>query len=220
MELTKEQLLQIDKYIAACGIKYYDVRVEIVDHFATILEEKLNQNPIVNFKEEIIKVHKSFSNNGFHDFLKEKTKAVSKQFFKNTFQHLITFFKLPKIIISGALFFMLLELFKLFNNKDSFFLFLLGIGICMSIFIAVRLPNSKIKRENFLSLSLSNGYFQIFHFFVVTLQFFNNRSEESLTNPIHNYLHIGAYVLLFLFFWCGEYVYYKNKKLVKEEYTI
>ena len=53
MELTKEQLLQIDNYIFVCGIEYYDVRTEIVDHFANILEQKLDENPSLNFKKEI-----------------------------------------------------------------------------------------------------------------------------------------------------------------------
>jgi hypothetical protein len=53
MELTKEQLLQIDNYIYSCGIKFYDVRTEIVDHFANILEQKLDKNPDLNFKKEI-----------------------------------------------------------------------------------------------------------------------------------------------------------------------
>jgi len=45
MEITIEQLSQIDNYIFVCGIEYYDVRTEIVDHFATILEQKLDKNP-------------------------------------------------------------------------------------------------------------------------------------------------------------------------------
>ena len=58
MELTKAQLLQIDDYIFSCGIKYYDVRSEIVDHFANILEEKLAKNPSFDFKNEIIVSYK------------------------------------------------------------------------------------------------------------------------------------------------------------------
>lgn len=50
MELTKEQLLQIDNYIFSCGIKFYDLRAEIVDHFANVLEQSLEENPTLNFK--------------------------------------------------------------------------------------------------------------------------------------------------------------------------
>ena len=105
MELSKEQLLQIDNYIFSCGIKFYDVRAEIVDHFANILEEKLAKNPTLDFKKEIINIHRNFSNAGFKKLLKEKQKSVSKKFYKQSLKHLSTFFKLPKIIITIALFY-------------------------------------------------------------------------------------------------------------------
>lgn len=104
MELTKEQLLQIDNYIFVCGIQFYDVRTEVVDHFANILEQKLDENPDLNFKRVIENIHRNFSDRGFSNLLKEKTKSVEKKFYKSSFKHLITFFKLPKIIISMALF--------------------------------------------------------------------------------------------------------------------
>ncbi|WNW01297.1 hypothetical protein RRF68_09855 [Tenacibaculum sp. HL-MS23] len=37
MELTNLQIQEIDNYITVCGIKYYDVKTEIIDHFASII---------------------------------------------------------------------------------------------------------------------------------------------------------------------------------------
>ena len=79
MELTKQQLLQIDNYIYVCGIKYYDVRTEIVDHFANILEQKLDKNPNLNLKKEIVNIHRNFSGRGFSKLLKQKTKSRVKE---------------------------------------------------------------------------------------------------------------------------------------------
>ncbi len=107
MEITKEQLLQIDNYIYVCGIQFYDVRTEIVDHFATILEQKLDKNPDLDFKQEIINIHKNFSDSGFQNLLKEKTRSVTKKFYKQSLQHLLTFFKFPKIILIAFLFLIL-----------------------------------------------------------------------------------------------------------------
>ncbi len=45
MKLTKEQIQEIESYLIACGVKWYDVRIELVDHFANTLEEKLEENP-------------------------------------------------------------------------------------------------------------------------------------------------------------------------------
>ena len=39
MELTKEQLQQIDERLKSGGIKYWDLRLEMIDHIATDLEQ-------------------------------------------------------------------------------------------------------------------------------------------------------------------------------------
>ena len=38
MEISKEQLTQIDNYLMKCKLKYEDVKKELVDHFASVLE--------------------------------------------------------------------------------------------------------------------------------------------------------------------------------------
>ena len=43
MEISKEQLTQIDNYLMKCKVKYEDVKKELLDHFASILEIKLQE---------------------------------------------------------------------------------------------------------------------------------------------------------------------------------
>ena len=220
MELTKEQLLHIDNYIFSCGIKYYDVRAEIVDHFANILEQKLDETPNLNFKREIINIHKNFSDRGFYKLLEQKTKSVKKQFYKKSFHLFISFFKLPKIIITIFLFFILSQLMALFENKEIFFNILVGIGFVLvtSIFIRIYL-NKKNKKEIFLSLDMNNTFLQFFNFAVICLNSVNQlRSSDSFLNDTYNHIHLGVFTLLLLFYWSSEYVFYQNKKLVKQQY--
>lgn len=217
MELSKKQLLQIDNYVVVCGIKYYDVRTEIVDHFATILEKRLDKNPDLDFKQEIINMHKNFSDKGFSKLLKEKTNAVTKRFFKQTLQQLSTFFKLPKIIITVCMFFVLYNIQFFFEDIESYFqiLFCTSSILMPVIFWSAKKRN---KKEKFLVLSISLGFFQVYHLLVICMQFSYNRSLESLSNTAHNNIFIGCYVMVFLFFFTGEYVFYQNKKSVKKQY--
>ena len=156
MELTKEQLLQIDNYVFSCGIKYYDVRTEIVDHFANILEQKLAKNPDINFKKEIQNIHRNFSDRGFSNLLKDKTKAVQKKFYKATLKHLITFFKLPRILISAGIFYALFLLMNLFEDKKQFFetFSLVALFSCFVFLILFFYRNKK--KTKFLALERSN----------------------------------------------------------------
>ena len=144
MELSKEQLLLIDNYIAACGFKFYDVKAEIVDHFANILEQKLDKNPQLNFKKEIINIHRNFSDRGFSKLLQEKTKSVQKKFYKQSLKHIITFFKLPKIILSASIFYALFLLMNWFDNKENFFNILTGLGF---LYIATLFFSLFIKKK-------------------------------------------------------------------------
>ena len=220
MELTKAQLLQIDDYIFSCGIKYYDVRAEIVDHFANILEEKLAKNPDLDFKKEIINIHKNFSDKGFSKLLKEKTKSVHKKFYKQSFKHLVTFFKLPRILISVGLFYALFLLMNLFEDKKDFFFW--TYTFLTFIVVMIFYQNwkvSKQKKEIFLVLNKTNNFLGMVNFTSILFNSVTNfRSEQSFSNPTHNNSQLAIFVLLLLFYWSGEYVFDQNKKLIKEQY--
>ena len=220
MDLSKEQLLQIDNYIFVCGIQFYDVRTEVVDHFANILEQKLEENPALNFKHEIINIHKNFSDNGFKKLLEEKTKSVTKKFYKQSFKHFITFFKLPKIIISVALFYGLYLLMNKFEDKEFFFLFINGFILLLVLRIFYQhWKNERNKREPFLVLNKTNSFLQVVNFVFIA---FNNvidfRNEESFLNATHNNCQLFAFVILLLFYWSGEAVFSQNEKLVQKQF--
>ena len=220
MELTKEQLLQIDTYIAVCGIKYYDVRAEIVDHFANILEQKLDDNPNLDFKKEIENIHRNFSDKGFSKLLKEKTNSVTKIFYKDSLKHLISFFKLPKIIFTGVLFYGLFLLMNLFENKENYFNIVTGFGFFLILLIFRQIYISKKQdKEPFLKLGMNTDFLQLFNFTIIS---FNSitifRNSESFLNATYNIIQLGIFVIIFLFFLATEYVFYQNKKLIKEQY--
>ena len=220
MELTKEQLLQIDNYVFSCGIKYYDVRTEIVDHFANILEQKLAENPDINFKKEIQNIHRNFSDRGFSNLLKDKTKAVQKKFYKATLKHLITFFKLPRILISAGIFYALFLLMNLFEDKKDFFFGLYSILLLIVFYVFYQIKQTKKNnKESFLILNKSNVFLQVLNFIFICFNSITNfRTDESFLNPIYNNIQLVVFVLLLLFYWSGEFVYKKNRQFVKTYY--
>ena len=219
MELTKEQLLQIDNYIFSCGIKFYDVRAEIVDHFANILEQKLEENPTLNFKQEIINIHKNFSENGFKKLLKEKTKSVQKRFYKASLKHLITFFRFPKIIVSGGFFYFLILIMNLVEDKEVFFSILSFILLFLGFRLLFNVNMRNSNKQTFLVLNMTLNFFNSFYLLVMIFNFSaSHRIIGSFFNFTDNYIYLGIFTLLILFYWSGEYVYYQNKKEVIKQY--
>ena len=220
MKLNKEQIDQIDNYIVACGIKWYDVRAELVDHFANSLENKLDENSSLDFKQAIINEHKKFSDCGFKKLLKTKIEAVEKQFYKQIFKHMKAFFKFPKIIISISVFFALTLIMNYVSNKEYFFM-----GLTTSLFLVVIVllfrikPKKRTKIKSFLILNRTNLFLQLFIFLVILFSSLTNmRTEESFSNSTYNYIHLGIFVMFLLFYWCAEYVFLENKKYVKINY--
>ncbi|WP_338376097.1 hypothetical protein [uncultured Flavobacterium sp.] len=59
MKLTEEQIDLIDAYLVKKGIKYLDVKLEIVDHIAIEIEEKM-QNENLNFNDALLLVMKNW----------------------------------------------------------------------------------------------------------------------------------------------------------------
>ncbi|MFD1292930.1 hypothetical protein ACFQ5N_03685 [Lutibacter holmesii] len=220
MKLTKEQIQEIDDYITACDIKWYDVKMELVDHFATSLEGKLEENPIVDFKQAIIDEHKSFSDQGFKKLLNTKTKAVEKQFYKQVFKHLKLFFTLPKIFISASIFYGLVLLMNIFENKENFFIFLTAILLTLVVQLLLRITSYKKNNKTpFLILNRTNIFLQLFNGIMIIFSNITSfRTEESFYNSTYNYVQIGIFVLIILFYWCAEYVFFMNKKYVKTNY--
>lgn len=220
MKLTPTQIQQIETYITACGIEWYDVKMELVDHFATSLETKLDKNPKLDFKQAIINEHKSFSDRGFKKLLNTKTKAVEKQFYKQVFKHLKSFFKLPKIIISAGFFYGLVLIMNLFSNKENFFLGLTYVFFAITIVLFFRvLKEKKNKKTRFLILNKTNNFIQLFNVLMLLfLNITNFRTEDSFNNPAYNYIQIGVFVIMMLFYWCVEYVFSMNKKYVKTNF--
>lgn len=194
MELTKEQLIEIEKYLQVSGIKYYDVRKELTDHFASILEEKLKENPKLNFHQEIQNIHKNFSEAGFKNLLKEKTTSITKQFYKQSFIELSSFFTIPKIIISVALFIGLWQLMNFTDDKKTFFYILSGILIFLGfrLLFLVNIRNSK--KDNFLSLDITMSFFNSFY---LAVMIFNFSVRDN--GPYLNLFYLNTLLIVFFF---------------------
>jgi glucan phosphoethanolaminetransferase (alkaline phosphatase superfamily) len=219
MEISKEQLLQIDQYLLKCGVKFLDVRSEIVDHFASILEKKLKNNPGLDFNKETQNIHSNFKDNGFKNLLKEKTKSVQKRFYKQSVAQLITFFKLPKILIMVALFCTLYWSMSFMEETASFFSVLSGVLIFLGFRLLFNVNMRNSKKDTFLVLNMTLYFFNIFYVCVMIFNF-----ASGVKNEIYflifstSFIKLVVFVFLLLFYWSGEYVYRQNKKEIQKQY--
>ncbi|MGK0413046.1 MAG: branched-subunit amino acid transport protein [Polaribacter sp.] len=99
MELTKQQMQYIDHRLENEGVKYWDIRIEMLDHVVSDVEQKLKpENSKYEFKEivqesfENLGWKENFNGGGFESVLASRLRIYNKnknkkfkQYFKETF---------------------------------------------------------------------------------------------------------------------------------------
>lgn len=70
-------MLEIKKFIHSRGFKTIEVEVEILDHVACAVEEKLTEQPELTTRQAIETVHRSFGVLGFSVFEDELQRSIS-----------------------------------------------------------------------------------------------------------------------------------------------
>lgn len=99
MELTKQQIQFIDNRLENEGVKYWDIRIEMLDHVVSDIEQKLkSENSEYEFKEMVqesfisLGWKENFNGGGFEKVISARLKMYNKnqnknfkQYFKETF---------------------------------------------------------------------------------------------------------------------------------------
>lgn len=212
MELEKEQLKQIDSYLNTCHISFEDVKKELIDHFASILEVKLQENPTLNFQEELQQIHKNFGENWFKTLLDEKKKSITRQFYKSTFTELKQFFRIPKIVITVFFSLVLWQIIEQLSDKATFFNILSFVLVFLGFRLLFLINIRNSTKRHFLTLEITEHFFNSFYVCVMIFNFLVRFEKETFNNPFFTIPLLFAFIILALFYCCGEFVFYKKRK--------
>jgi hypothetical protein len=149
MKLTLEQINQLKQWISKRGFTHLDVQLEIIDHVACAIEEKLEKDPSKSLEVAFKEVHSSFGVMGFSSLEESISKRVQKQVWQYTWKgvlHIFTSYKICFLVL-----YTLLAL-QVFNFYTSYFnIFLLSTGVAALLSMTVELiyhvkKNSALKR--------------------------------------------------------------------------
>ncbi len=115
MKLTKQKIQYIDDYLRQSGVIYWDVRLELLDHIVTAIEEKITKEAL-SFDEALKEITISFGNDikqgyvlnkdntkwvkstkyatgeGFEKLQREKRKLIGKKHFKAYWRQVLSMF--------------------------------------------------------------------------------------------------------------------------------
>jgi len=85
-------------------VEYYDLQTELVDHLANAIETLWETKPQLTFDEALQIEFKKFGVYGFSDVVAERQKALGKRYMKLMARYFKDFFKLPRILLTIAIF--------------------------------------------------------------------------------------------------------------------
>lgn len=175
-DLTQQQ---IDSLFAFCRkhyVRYYDVQIELVDHLANAIEEKLNANNSISFEKALDEVYATFGYKGFAGIVEAKTNALSKQYAKLRWKYFGEYFTIPKILFTLMICTILYALGNIITSPNlRTAVYLIAIAVCIvEVYISYKLSKAikKSKKEILLlTTSISGQSFIGFWCFQVLINY-------------------------------------------------
>jgi hypothetical protein len=119
-KLTADQIEELFTFIEQQNVKYYDVQMELVDHFASAIEQRMENDPSLLFEEALYQVQRQFSRYDFSHIIEEKEEALRKKYRKLERKYIGNFFSWPKIVATMFVTLLFYKIFSLFINYFRF----------------------------------------------------------------------------------------------------
>lgn len=185
-KLTAAQIGYVSNYIQSFDIKWYELQVELTDHFVSIMEEIWNEDPELSFHQVKYRAEQRFGRNYFKGVEQERRKVLQKEFKRSQLKMIGEYLKFPKIVSSILLVALVYRISFYFEDISIYIKILFGILLAastVSIFNWFRYR--KINGERFLALetafSMNNGsiWFSYWGLFVAK-NFIENIRENHL----------------------------------------
>ena len=142
--LQENEIKQIQAYCVIAGIEYYDVELELVDHMAEWVSEKMLSQGI-NFDEGVMQLTTSFSKEEIMEIVAQKRILVRKKIWRLYKHAFLSYFKFPQI----ALTFLLVAFVIYFGEQKNAFKFPgFAVHIMNLIVVHYYWGRGKIVKEN------------------------------------------------------------------------
>ncbi|MCL7762186.1 hypothetical protein MPF19_02075 [Polaribacter sp. Z014] len=179
MELTKEQIKYIDHHLENEGIKYWDIRIEMIDHIVSDIEKNAIS---IDFKKELATSLKRIGSKGtLKNINTIGWKNTNAKYRREYGKGIVSFFKSTKNIVistfSVLIYYLIAEYFsfKIFKNISFALIFL---PLLTFLFQSIKQIGKKYGRS--VNLDYGTTYF-LFAFLMIgtPIQFLKYTSETN-----------------------------------------
>ncbi|MUU79043.1 hypothetical protein [Winogradskyella endarachnes] len=233
MKLTKQEIQFIDSYLIKNEVKFWDVRLELLDHIVSAVEDKMT-NEGISFNEALLDVHRGFgnqfieygvsknkifekglyqSNSGFKKFIRQKQKELGRKYRKIIWKHLKIKFSTFKFWLEYASVILLFIILYQFKPEACF-----GVGLLVLILPTIYSSYYSFKDKSTrksLSFSMAtSSAMAVWSLYNLSFYILKNNYENVLSMP-HSFFAIVAcvfYPMIRVNIEVYKKVYNENKK--------
>ena len=211
MKLTAEQLTETKAYIQDMGIKYLDVQMEILDHTACKVEEKLKAYPELSFKDAFYETTREFGYLEILDFQESFKKALARHQTKLQRNAMKEWIETPKLPYTLAILLCSFILFKLLGVKWAS-IALSAVVILLTLWVAFKQLFRHFKYKRMMNLKYFNYIpsMNILYFWMISREHMSNSWSWGFGFSI---LSLICFVLIYGSYTSGNYMYNRTKEL-------
>lgn len=213
--LSDEQILELYAYCNRKSIGYYDLQVEIVDHMANAIKEKMLANPAMEFKQALEEVHISFGSFGLREIVAEKSKAMQRRYGKMRRQIFGSYFTLPRITFTLLLVVVGISFERVLPNFLLPYVLIMMGGVLIYLFIRQELMKRKFKKKQLHKLLMTDPQFFDYSFLPLILMF--QFGSKFFRNGIFHITDADSIHIVEYYFAVFVFVLYIILTLVRKE---
>lgn len=215
MELSKEQIQILFDFVKSKRVRYKDIQLEIVDHLASGIENKISEDPKKAFTKALDEVYGGFPITGFAQLVQEKSNSMDRFWRTRLWSYIGQYFTLPKIVLTLSIFliiFLFLSNFPVTSNVIFLPFSIIGVLALLffykngNLFDAFNFGISSAKKSEYLIVESYYKHFAVFVNLLILPIYLLNRSfivdtttEIVLMSLIATFFSICLHSTIFVF---------------------
>jgi len=183
-QLRKDEIQALFAFTKSHRVRYYDLQSEVVDHLASAIENKWEENPDMPFQKALDDVYADFGIYGFGKLEQEKREAIQRKIGWRIWAFVKSYLTPPKIGLT--LFLIILSYLGLSFFQNPYYIcygiaYLLFFGFAWLVYSEHR-KNKKLVDKYLILNTIFLGEYPLLYLYVVPFDYFifNDHSIFSL----------------------------------------
>lgn len=216
MKLTAEQIGYVSNYIQSFDIKWYELQVELTDHFVLIMEEIWNEDPELSFHQVKYRAEQQFGRNYFKEIVIERTIVLRKEHLRTQLKMIAEYIKFPKIVLSIVMMFVVYKTAFYFDDFHKYIKVISTFFLLGSLSMLINwLRYRRIDGERFLAIEVAFSRIFIVLFLWNSLM---NLTKDYAPNQYLLFVVSFLWVLGILFLITGIHIANNTVSNIKKQY--